>query len=222
MTDIVDGLDEMTLEMENTQIDDLETEDVNLMFLAIDESISMEQYVSIMKEELRKFKTAIQNSKESEKILVSRANFSNFIRISGYKRIDEFDINYEVQMSTRLYDVILEGAEALLAYMKHLKTQGMRVNGVFAIFSDGFDTCSRTNISNARRMIEQLNQMEIVTVFVAFGGEALEEAKRLSINNILEIGKTETELRNAFNQLSKSLISQSKSVVPKDNDFFEM
>jgi len=216
----IDGLED--IEMQNTQIDDLETETINLMFLAIDESGSMDQYENVMKEELTKFKESIINSKESENILVSRADFSEFIKIRGYKRITEFDEDFEVFGMTRLYDVIDEGATKLLDYMNYLKQQGMRVKAVFAIFSDGRDNDSKINTHKARQIIDHLNNLEIVTVFVAFGQEAIDESRDLSIKNTLEVGRTESELRKAFNQLSKSLISQSKSVVPKKDDFFEM
>jgi len=216
----VDGLDE--IEIENTPIAELETEDVNLMLLAIDVSGSMEQYEDVMREELEKFKRSIIDSKESEKILVARADFSDFLSIGGYKKIDEFDTNFKSYSSTRLYDAIEDGAEKLQEYMKFLRDRGMRVKAVFAVFSDGHDNASKTDFSKAKRIIDELNKAEIVTAFISFGSDALDLSMKLGVKNNLEMGRTESELRKAFNQLSKSLISQSKSVVTKTDDFFEM
>jgi hypothetical protein len=216
----IDGINE--IEAQNTKIDELETEDVNLMFLAIDESGSMNFFVDPMKKELETFKKSIIDSKESEKILVARVDFSDFIKIGGYKKIEEFDVDYTVNNSTRLYDVVIEGSEKLKQYMDYLRQQGMRVKAVFAVFSDGLDTASRNNKATAFKVMEEMNKNEIVTAFIAFGKEGLSEAKDLNFKNILQVGQTESELRKAFNQLSKSLISQSKSVIPKKDDFFEM
>jgi uncharacterized protein YegL len=216
----VDGLND--IEIENTPIENLETEEINLMFVAIDTSGSMSSYVGTMKTELDKFKQSIINSKESEKILVNRADFSTLITIQGYKKIDEFDTDYRTYDMTCLYDVIIEGSIKLKEYMNHLKQNGMRVKAVFAIFSDGADTSSKADLVKAMKTIQELNKLEVVTAFIAFGNDALQVGKDLEIKNILEVGKSESELRKAFNQLSKSLISQSKSVIPKKDDFFEM
>lgn len=217
----VDGIDD-DLELENTRIDDLETEEVNLMFIGIDQSSSMSPYHSIMVDELRKFKKSIIDSKENEKILVSRGDFDSNLNFRGYKKITEFDEDYQASGTTRLYDVIVEGTIKLTAYMELLRQQGVRVKAVFAIFSDGQDVSSYAAVHEARKYITELNQLEIVTVFISFGNEGLQEAKDLGFKNILEVGRTESELRKAFNQLSKSLISQSKSVTSKTDDFFEL
>ena len=46
-----------------------------------------------------------------------------------------------------------------------------------------------------------------------------QHAKRTP-KNVLEIGRTESDLRKAIEILSKSVISQSKSVIAKTDDFF--
>jgi hypothetical protein len=216
----IDGLEE--IEVENTPIDDLETEDVNLMFLGIDVSGSMQDYVNVMKDELKKFKQSIIDSKEADKILVARADFSDFLKIRGYKKIESFDVDYNTFDTTQMYDTIIDGSEKLLEYMDHLKKNGMRVKAVFAIFSDGMDNASKNNCTTARQVVDKLNSLEIVTAFICFGDEALQEAEDLCFKNVLKAGRTESELRKAFNQLSQSLISSSKSVVAKTDDFFEM
>ena len=220
------GIDE--IEQENTSIDDIESEVINLIFVAIDESGSMGMYVSDMKDSLQNFKDAITDSKEVDEILVARADFNNHINVGGYKKITEFDTNYNANGMTVLYDVIVEGADKLLQYINYLKQQGMRVKSVFSVFSDGEDTASRNSLSIAKNKIKELNDKEITTAFICFGKGAEHEAKRLLVKNILTVGSNTTvgsnasELRKAFDCLSKSVIESSKSVVSKTDNFFSI
>lgn len=217
----IDGLDE--IEVENTAVDDLESESINLIFLGIDESYSMNKYGGDMKNCLKEFKGALTDSKEADEILVARADFSDNIKIGGYKKITEFDTSYTVYNMTALYETITQGTEKLMEYRKFLKEQGMtRVKAVFAIFSDGEDTLNG-DFSTAKRCIEMLNSEEITTAFISFGGGATQTAKDLGFRNILDVASSASELRKAFNCLSKSVIESSKSVLADDgDDFFQV
>lgn len=224
MVDTMDimGLDEV-MEQENTSMDDINSENINLIFIAIDESGSMGGYIPDMKSNLKEFKTALTESKEADEMLVARANFHDSnIDIGGYKKIDDFDTSYDVFGMTPLYDVVMEGSEKLVNYMTYLKNQGMRVKAVFAVFSDGEDTSSRASVSQARNVITNLNGMEVTTAFISFGSSAMSEAKNMQFKNILQVGSSASELRKAFDCLSKSVIESSKSVVAQQDDFFTM
>ena len=214
------GMDE--IEIENTSVEEIDNESVNLIFVGIDGSTSMYNFVSDMKNSLNDFKDALINSKEVDEILVARADFADRINVGGYKNVSEFDTNYQSYGMTALYDVIVEGKEKLTNYMKYLKDQGMRVKAVFAIFSDGEDTVNRSTIAEAKRSIKELNNEEITTAFISFGGGATSIAKTLDFKNILDVGSSASELRKAFNCLSKSVIESSKNVVSKTDDFFTM
>jgi len=218
----IDGLGE--IEAENTAIDDLDTENINLIFLGIDESGSMSSYISEMRNCLSEFKAALIDSKEADEILVARADFYDTTEIGGYKKISEFDTGFATYGSTAMYDTIVEGANKLKEYRKFLKDQGMtRVKAVFAIFSDGLDNASRNGFSSAKREVEGLNSEEITTAFISFGGQATQVAKDLGFRNILDVASSASELRKAFNCLSKSVIESSKSVLADDgNDFFQI
>lgn len=218
----IDGLDE--IEVENTAVDDLENESVNLIFLGIDESGSMGSYIKDMQNCLAEFKTALTDSKEADEILVARADFSDFINIGGYKKISEFDTKYEVFGMTAMYDTIVKGSEKLKEYRKFLKEQGMtRVKAVFAIFSDGAENGSKSSFSEAKQAVDFLNNEEITTAFISFGGAATQTAKDLGFRNILDVVSSASELRKAFNCLSKSVIESSKSVLSDDgDDFFQI
>ena len=226
----MDNNDVMGLDMEinNTPIDELDSEVVNLIFVAIDQSGSMHTYQNDMENSLSNFKDSIKDSKESDTILISRANFmDDDVEISGYKKINEFDVDYFSSGQTPLYDVIIQGVENLTndfgkGYMDHLKQQGMRVKSVFAVFSDGDDTSSNHSFDQAREKIAYLNKKEIVTACVCFGDEALDSARRLGFKNILPVNSSASELRKAFDCLSKSVAENSKSVVNKVDDFFDV
>lgn len=229
----IDGLDE--IEVENTAVDDLDTESINLIFIGIDESGSMGSYIADMKNCLSEFKTALTESKEADEILVARADFSDDIKIGGHKKISEFNTSFATYGCTAMFDTIIEGSEKLKEYRKFLKEQGMtRVKAVFAIFSDGLDNQSSHSFSEAKREVgtldsngkyppESLNSEEITTAFISFGGQATQTAKDLGFRNILDVASSASELRKAFNCLSKSVIESSKSVLSDDgDDFFQV
>lgn len=216
----IDGLEE--IEVENTAVDELESENINLIFLGIDESGSMGSYMGEMQTCLNEFKTALQDSKEADEILVARADFYDTIQVGGYKKISEFDTTFSVYGSTAMYDTIVDGAEKLKDYRKFLRDQGVRVKAVFAIFSDGLDNASRKPFSTAKQSVDFLNSEEITTAFISFGGQATQAAKDLGFRNILDVASSASELRKAFNCLSKSVIESSKSVLADEDDFFQV
>jgi len=214
----IDGLDD--IEQENTAIDDIESENVNLMMLGIDGSGSMTGFTRDMIQSLEDFKDALVNSKDSNEILVARADFSDDVTIGGYKSINEFDTSFYTGGMTAMYDTIVQGSKKMLDYRKYLRDQGVRVKCVFAIFSDGMENGSSADVSTTRRAVQNLNDEEITTAFISFGPDAKVEAQNLGFKNLLEVGSTASELRKAFNCLSKSVIESSKSVVADGDDFF--
>lgn len=215
---VIDGLDD--IEVENTSVDEIDSENINLIFVGIDCSGSMYQFESDMRKALRDFQEALINSKEADEILIARADFADRINVGGYKKISEFATNYNAVGMTALNDTIVEGVDKLNQYRNFLKQEGMRVKAVFAIFSDGEDTSSRHSVAEARQKIEYLNNEEIVTAFISFGGGATQSAKDLKFKNILDVSSSASELRKAFNCLSKSVIENSKSAVDNTDDFF--
>lgn len=215
----IDGLG-ADIEAQNTAIDDLESENVNLMLIGIDGSGSMSSYRNDMMQCLTDFKDALENSKEANEILVARADFASDIDIGGYKAIDEFDTSFSAGGCTAMYDAVVEGSAKMLEYRKYLRDQGVRVKCVFAIFSDGYENGSKADVAAARQAIANLNREEITTAFISFGSDAKVEAQKLGFVNMLEVGSSASELRKAFNCLSKSVIESSKSVVADGDAFF--
>jgi hypothetical protein len=205
----IDGLDD--IEAYNTPIDDLASAECFLLFVGIDESGSMDPFVDDMKTALNNFKDSISNSKESDIILIARADFNEDVDISGYKTVNNFETKYSCGGRTKLYDTIVEGKQRLLDYIGHLKTNGMQTRAVFSIFSDGEDNSSSYSLSDAAKAIEELKKQEIATAIIGFGSEAANIGNKLGIKSILNVGTSSSELRKAFNMLSKSAISTSKA-----------
>lgn len=216
----MDGLEDV--EAANTSIDEIDNENINLIFVGIDRSGSMYPFRGDMSKSLGDFKDALTNSKEANDILVARADFADTAVVGGYKRITEFDTVYQTGGSTAMFDTIVDGTNKLKEYRDYLKNEGMRVKTVFAIFSDGEDNVSNNKFGDAKKSVEYLNNEEIVTAFISFGGEATQVAKDLGFRNILDVNSSASELRKAFNCLSKSVIENSKSAVSKQDDFFDV
>lgn len=216
----IDGLEE--IEMENTSVEDIDSENINLMFLGIDKSGSMSVFQEDMKHCLNEFKNALGSAKEADEILVAQADFEDSITIGGYKKISEFDTAFQAGGCTAMYDAVTGGTEKLRKYRKFLKDQGVRVKAVFAVFSDGQDNSSKSSFAQAKDCIAYLNQEEITTAFISFGGAASSVAKDLGFCNILDVTSSASELRRAFDCLSKSVIESSKSVLADGEDFFQV
>lgn len=216
----IDGLGE--IEIENTSVEEIDSENINLIFLGIDQSGSMDSFRNDMKLSLNVFKDALTNSKEADEILVARADFEDTITVGGYKKISGFDTAFRAGGCTAMYDTITEGTLKLREYRQYLKDQGVRVKAVFAVFSDGLDNASKSSFSEARKCVNFLNDEEITTAFISFGGEAAKEAKDLGFRNILDVTSSASELRKAFDCLSKSVIESSRSVVADGDDFFQI
>jgi len=214
------GLDD--IEVQNTSLEEIDSESINLIFVGIDCSGSMYKFEPDMKKSLSEFKDAITHSKEQDEMLMARGDFSSNYTVGGYKKVSEFDIDYDADGTTVLYDIIVDGKDKLDQYMKYLRQSGMRVKAVFSIFSDGEDNGSRNSMANAAKAIQYLNDNEIVTAFISFGGQADNIAQQLGFKNILKSDGTASELRKAFNCLSKSVISTSKSVIVPVNSFFDI
>jgi len=214
---IILGLDDI----DNVEVEELETEDVNLIHLGIDCSSSMTGFKSMMNKELEKFKLEIGGSSASDQILIARSNFSDDLEIGGYQKVVDLETDYILGQMTVLYDTIVNGSTEMLKYIDELKSQGMRVNAVFAIFSDGEDTKSKSSISEAKQSILELNKREIITAYMEFGSVAAGMGTKIGFRNVLKTGGSGDELRQMFGILTTSVIQHSQLSVPsQDDDFF--
>jgi hypothetical protein len=215
----------------NTPVDDIGGELVNLALVLEDQSTSMNRYVQEMIVANKEFKDGLISSKDVDDLLLARGNFRNHqIDIGGYKAIKQFDTDYIADGSTPLYDAIKEAKEKLFVYMDYLKSQGQRVKAVFSVFSDGEDVCSYNSFDVAKQCVDELNQREVVTAWIGFGQNAMDEGKRLGFKNMFDIVEESKKqnvnlgsmFRHAYGCLSKSVVSNSQSSTQKVDDFFDV
>lgn len=203
----------------NLPVDKIENERQTLIGLLVDDSSSMYSFSAVMQDCLEKFKRAIQGSKQEDEMLVALSKFGgNGVRMGGYQLINSMPTDYYTDGGTPLYDCIIQAQRDTYdgnggGYHEELQQNGVKVKSVIAIFSDGDDTASQSNLGSARQAIELLRSKEIIVAFVAFGPNARGIANKLGIDdkNILETDANEHDLREVFNVISKSAISASKN-----------
>lgn len=211
--------DQSVIEDNNSSIDELDSENVTLMGLAIDNSGSMGLYIGAMADALASTKKAMAASKNSDEIRISRIDFDNESIASGYIPVADMDTTYQKSISfggTAIYDMIVKDGEAMREYRKYLCDNGYHVRAVFAIFTDGEDMHSDHSIQEAKQVIDAMAREEIITVMIEFGAEAAGIAKALGISKSISCGSTDHELRNAFAMVSKSVVSVSQNVAAND------
>jgi uncharacterized protein YegL len=212
------GLDE--IEVQNTAVDDLESENVYLADLLIDSSGSMQPFEGAMVDALTNFKESMLKTKEHDanEMLVSRINFcGKNITIGGFKKVEDLDLAYRASGMTPMYNAIIKAKEELMQYMQHLRNRGMTVRATVGIFSDGDETTSPSKFGEAKAAIAELQAAEVNTVFIVFGTDRQVVRQRaldlgFKDNLILDAGDTGHTLRAAFDTFSKSLSSHSKNV----------
>lgn len=215
--------DESVMEEENTALDDLDSEDVTIFMIALDNSGSMFPYHAPMRDALAASKNAFAGAKNADEILISRVDFDTDHDATGYLSIDQFPTDYPNQVGsggTALYDMIIDEGTKMRQYRKYLREGGSRVHAVFAIFTDGEDLHSRHTLQDAAEVIKALNTDEIITVCVEFGAEAAGVAKALGIQKTIKCDATEHALRDAFAVISKSVVSVSQSIGGNEADAF--
>ena len=71
----IDGLDE--IEIENTSVEEIDSENINLIFLGIDKSGSMSVFQQDMKHSLTEFQHALASAKEADEILSNLRKHTN-------------------------------------------------------------------------------------------------------------------------------------------------
>ena len=205
----------------NLPIDEIENERQTLVNLVIDCSGSMSGYVQTMVGCLESFKQAIKNSKQEDEMLVAITRFGirSGVEYEGYQLVNSMSTSYSADGMTPLYDAVCGVQERLYdgqdnGYMEELVQEGIKVKGIVVILSDGCENDSKYHdLQDSRRAIDLLCKQEIIVAFVAFGGEARDEADRLGVDpqNIMETDASESELRRIFDIVSKSAISASKN-----------
>jgi len=156
-------------------------------------------------------------------IAVSKVKFNNYVEMSAFVSVDEFDTSYHADGGTELYYAIAVAADYTIQYYNEIiKRLNVRPRITFLVFTDGGDTSdSRSKYNDAVEAVRKLNSLDATTVFVAFG-----EAKNNNVSERLgftckrEINTTSELIQCLGKQLSKSCKEQSRSVYSLKSEFF--
>lgn len=201
---------------------DFSTDRINIFSLVIDCSSSMSSSTEDMKRGLRLYKKSFENFPEADSIAVSVNRFNGEYYKSSFRRVSEFEINYETDGFTALCYSICEGTEQLINYINEVaRRTGCVPRATFIVFSDGQPCGDSRDEEDAKRAIEKLNLAGITTVFVAFGGGISSEFGR-KIGFLSTIDVDDRSVLEDFLgvELSKSCKEQSQSLRSLGSDFF--
>lgn len=227
---MIQNLDaQMGLGCVGAQVDDLNTDDVTLLSVIIDESSSMDSVRSDVIDAFNQMARALADSKAADSILMSAWTFANEPELLfGYTPIDAVkDLtpqDYIPDGATALYDATMDGFTGVVAYGQELRNNGIRTRAVVVVISDGGDNMSQYTASSLKTVAQDLTRQEFYTLaFVGLGDEAYftSIANSMGFDNVLTVNNTPGEIRRALNMVSGSVIRTSQNqITPGSNTFF--
>jgi uncharacterized protein YegL len=220
-------------------IDDIETTEVTLVTLVVDDSTSMSgevQNVCIGQNEML---DAIGGSKQNEQFLIGmwalnrRDPYHGYVQVKDALRLD--NKSYRTQGMTPLYSRWLEAATANVVYAQQLRATGTPVRSILVVLTDGENNQSgRIRAADCAKVAKDLLASEqFILAFIGVGREANFKAvaKRMGIPDgaVLlanetgrDSGDRESEIRQVFQILSQSVIRASQTTIDPQaqNNFF--
>jgi hypothetical protein len=227
---MVQNLDGQTgLGCVGAQVDDLNTDDVTLVVIVMDESSSMSNVRSDVIDAFNQMTRALNDSKAADSILLSAWTFSNTPKLLfGYTPIDKVkdltEQEYQPNGATALYDTVLDGFTGLVAYGQDLRNNGIRTRAITVVISDGADNVSQRTAHNVKTVADDLIKQEFYTLaYIGMGSQASfkQIADSMGFPEVLTINNTATEVRKALNMVSASIIRTSTGQInPGQNNFF--
>lgn len=227
---MIQNLDAQTgLGCVGAQVDDLNTDDVTLLVVVIDQSSSMSPVKNDVIDAFNQMTRALADSKAADSILMSAWTFDDQPNILfGYTPIDSVtDLTaqtYQPNGATALYDATLDGFTGIVAYGQNLRDNGIRTRSIVVVISDGGDNVSGASASAVKTVAQDLRRQEFYTLaFVGLGDEAYftQIANNMGFNNVLTTSNTPGEIRRALNLISGSVIRTSQNQISTtSNNFF--
>jgi uncharacterized protein YegL len=227
---MVQNLDGQTgLGCVGAQVDDLNTDDVTLVVMIMDESSSMSNVHADVIDAFNQMTRALNDSKASDSILMSAWTFSDKPKLLfGYTPIDKVqDLttkNYKPNGSTALYDAVLDGFTGIVAYGQDLRNNGIRTRAIVVVISDGGDNVSQQTAHSVKTIADDLIKQEFYTLAYIGMGHAVsfqQIADSMGFPEVLTITNTASEFRRALNMVSASIIRTSTGQInPGQNNFF--
>lgn len=195
---------------------------IDIFFLLLDGSGSMDCQEYSMREGLQFFKKSFESFPEKDSIAISVSKFASNYYPEDFMKIDQFNVSYSASGYTALYYSIIKGAETLKKYMAEVAERtGVTPRATFVLFSDGHSCEDRASYTDAKRVVEELNYMGITTVFVAFGDAiSCEFGTQMGFQSTLDVNNRDTLVNFLGIELSKSCKEQSKSLKALGANFF--
>lgn len=211
------------------QVDDLNTDDVTLLSVILDQSSSMSSVRNDVIDAFNEMSRALSDSKAAESILMSAWAFDNDSKLLfSYTPIDQVkDLtskDYAPSGATALYDATMDGFTGIVAYGQDLRNNGIRTRSIVVVISDGGDNVSSHTASSVKTVAQDLLRQEIYTLaFVGLGDEGYfrQIATDMGFPEVLTTSNTASEIRRALNMISGSVIRTSQGMIaPNSNSFF--
>lgn len=227
---MIQNLDAQTgLGCVGAQVDDLNTDDVTLLVMILDQSGSMGRVQQDVIEAFNEMTRALADSKAADSILMSAWTFDNQPKLLfGYTPIENVkdltEKEYKPYGATALYDATLDGFTGIVAYGQDLRNAGIRTRAIVVVISDGEDNVSSHTTSAVKTVADDLIRQEFYTLaFVGLGKETHfnKIAANMGFNNVLTTANTASEIRRALNLISGSVIRTSQNqIAGNTNNFF--
>jgi len=227
---MVQNLDAQTgLGCVGAQVDDLNTDDVTLLVMILDQSSSMTGVQKDVIDAFNQMARALADSKAADSILMSAWAFDTDPKLLfGYTPIESVkDLttsDYRPSGATSLYDAVMDGFTGIVAYGQQLRDNGIRTQSIVVVMTDGDDNSSSYTASGVKTVADDLLRQEFYTLaFVGLGQEAHFRgvADSMGFNNVLTTANTASEIRNTLNLISGSVIRTSQNQVSAaGNGFF--
>lgn len=211
------------------QIDSLNTDDVTLLSVIIDESGSMGSVRDDVIDAFNQMTRALYDSKQRDSILMSVWKFDDAPRLLySYTPVDQIKdltrADYNPGGSTALYDAALDGFTGIVGYGQELRNGGIRTRCIVVVITDGADVSSKHTAASVKTIAQDLLKQEIYTLaFVGLGDEATfrQVATSMGFPAVLTTTNTAKDIRRALNMVSGSVIRTSQgSVASNNNGFF--
>lgn len=211
------------------QVDDLNTDDVTLLSVILDQSSSMSGLQNDVIDAFNEMTRALADSKAADSILMSVWKFDNDSSLLfSYTPIDQVkDLtsnDYQPNGATALYDATMDGFTGIVAYGQDLRNNGIRTRSIVVVISDGGDNVSSHTAAAVKTISQDLLRQEIYTLaFVGLGDEPYfrQIAGEMGFPEVLTTTNTASEIRRALNMISGSVIRTSQgTIAPNSNSFF--
>lgn len=226
---LVQNLDAQTgLGCVGAQVDDLNTDDVTLLVVVLDESGSMSSVQSAVISAFNDMIRALDSSKARDGILVSAWTFADTPKLLfGYTPLARAPqlstATYAPNGATALYDATLDAFTGLVGYGQALRNGGIRTRCIVVVLSDGEDNQSAHRAAQVKQVAQDLLRQEIYTLaFVGFGDQSTFApiAADMGFPSLLTTANTAQEVRRALNLISNSVVRASQAQVTQSNAGF--